>query len=37
MMLEFANAVKNLEKDYDENDAWPVFIDNFVEWMKKRA
>jgi hypothetical protein len=35
-MYEFSTVVKNLKKDYSENDAWPVFIDNFVEWMNKK-
>lgn len=35
-MFEFANVVKNINKDYNENDAWPVFIDNFVEWIKNK-
>ncbi len=33
-MLEFATVVKNLEKDYSENDGWPTFMDDFVTWMK---
>lgn len=36
MMYEFSTVVKNIEKDYSENDAWPVFIDNFVEWLKNK-
>ncbi len=34
MMLEFSVAVKDVEKDYSESDAWPVFLDNFVEFMR---
>ncbi len=30
MMLEFSNQVKDLNKDYKEDDGWPVFIDRFV-------
>ena len=36
MMFEFASVVKDLSKDYHENDAWPVFIDNLVEWINKK-
>lgn len=35
MMLEFGNQVKNIEKDYKEDDGWPVFIDKFVEHYKQ--
>lgn len=34
MMYEFAITVKDVSKDYSEADAWPVFLDNFVEFMK---
>ena len=34
MLYEFATVVKDIKKDYSESDAWPVFIDNFVEWLK---
>jgi hypothetical protein len=36
MMYEFSTVVKDIGKDYSENDAWPVFIDNFVEWLKNK-
>jgi DCN1-like protein 4/5 len=35
MMYEFASVVKDINKDYSETDAWPVFIDNFVDWLKE--
>ena len=35
MLYEFATVVKNVNTDYSEMDAWPVFIDNFIEWMKE--
>jgi len=35
MLYEFATVVKDIKKDYSESDAWPVFIDNFVEWMQQ--
>jgi hypothetical protein len=35
MLYEFATVVKDIKKDYSESDAWPVFIDNFVEWLKE--
>ena len=35
MIYEFSTVVKNVKTDYSEMDAWPVFIDNFIEWMKE--
>lgn len=35
MMHEFAVVVKDINKDYKESDAWPVFLDNFVEYMRE--
>ena len=35
MMYEFANNVDSIEK-YNEDDGWPVFIDEFVEYLKKQ-
>lgn len=35
MMHEFAVVVKDVKKDYKESDAWPVFLDNFVEYMRE--
>ena len=37
MMYEFAITVKEVGKDYSEADAWPVFLDNFVEFMKEQG
>jgi hypothetical protein len=34
MLLEFATQVKDINKDYKEDDGWPVFIDKFVEFLK---
>jgi hypothetical protein len=35
--LEFCYEVKDLEKDYDEvNSAWPVLIDEYVEYMSHK-
>ena len=36
MMLEFSIEIANVQRDYDENDGWPVFIDNFVEFLKEK-
>ena len=36
MMLEFAQVVKDIEKDYSEGDAWPVFLDNFAEFVREK-
>ena len=35
-MLEFAIDIKDIDRDYNEIDAWPLFLDNFVEWMKSK-
>lgn len=37
MMLEFSMVIKDVEKDYNEADAWPVFLDNFVEFMREQS
>lgn len=29
-------VIKDVEKDYNEADAWPVFLDNFVEFMREQ-
>ena len=34
MMLEFVNEVKDINKQYKEEDGWPVFIDSFAEFVK---
>ena len=36
MMYEFAQVVRNIEKDYSEGDAWPVFLDNFAEFVREK-
>jgi hypothetical protein len=36
MIQEFATIVKNVNTDYKESDAWPVFLDNFIEFMKEQ-
>jgi hypothetical protein len=35
MMYEFSITVKDVKENYSEADAWPVFLDNFVEFMKE--
>ena len=35
MVYQFANTVDSLE-NYREEDGWPIFIDQFVEFMKKK-
>jgi hypothetical protein len=37
MMYEFSITVKDVSKDFSEADAWPVFLDNFVEFMKEQG
>ena len=37
MMLDFCYDVNNLEKDYKEDDGWPLFIDNFVEFIQEQS
>lgn len=34
MMLEFITEVKDIQKQYKEEDGWPVFIDSFAEFVK---
>lgn len=34
MTYEFAVTIKSL-KDYNDNDGWPVLIDDFVLYVKK--
>jgi len=36
MFYEFAKKVKPDLSDYSENDCWPVMIDDFVEWSRKK-
>lgn len=35
MMLSFSLEVKNVDTDYKEDDFWPTFIENFVEYLKE--
>ena len=35
MMYEFSTTVNTLE-DYKEEDGWPLFIDEFVEFLRKK-
>jgi len=38
LLLDFAEQVQADLTGYDEADAWPVLIDEFVEWLQdKRA
>uniref|UniRef100_A0A0B6YU73 Defective in cullin neddylation protein n=1 Tax=Arion vulgaris TaxID=1028688 RepID=A0A0B6YU73_9EUPU len=34
-ILEFSRAVRPNLDNYDEDGAWPVMLDEFVEWLKK--
>lgn len=34
MMYEFVSSVKDINKDYNEADGWPVFIDKMVDQLK---
>jgi DCN1-like protein 4/5 len=35
-ILEFSKSVKEDLSDYDENAAWPVLLDMFVEWKREK-
>lgn len=37
MMYDFSIVVKDVSKDYKQGDAWPVFLDNFVEFMREQG
>lgn len=36
-ILEFSKSVKEDLSDYDENAAWPVLLDMFVEWKREKS
>eukprot|EP01130_Rhizamoeba_saxonica_P018747 TRINITY_DN9493_c0_g1_i2.p1 TRINITY_DN9493_c0_g1~~TRINITY_DN9493_c0_g1_i2.p1 ORF type:complete len:213 (+),score=55.51 TRINITY_DN9493_c0_g1_i2:58-696(+) len=36
MFYEFNNTVSNDLSDYDENEAWPVMIDEFAEYLQEK-
>jgi hypothetical protein len=36
MLYEFTTEIKNIQEDYHSDDGWPVFIDKFVEFLKKK-
>lgn len=35
-ILEFSRAIHSDLSNYDEDGAWPVMLDEFVEWLKER-
>ncbi|GAB6021369.1 DCN1-like protein 4 [Chamberlinius hualienensis] len=35
-ILEFSRSIKHDLTNYDEDGAWPVLLDEFVEWLKSR-
>jgi hypothetical protein len=35
-LLDFISTVKEDLSNYDENSAWPVILDSYVEWKRKK-
>lgn len=35
-VLEFSKSVSHDLKNYDEDGAWPVLLDEFVDWFRKK-
>lgn len=35
-LLDFINSVKEDLSNYDENGAWPVILDSYVEWKRQQ-
>lgn len=36
MVFDLMGIAGNLEEEFDEDGAWPVMIDEFVSWVKKK-
>lgn len=36
-ILDFYKSIECIDKDYDENGAWPVMMDEFVAWLRKKS
>jgi len=34
-LLEFQKSIKEDLSNYDENQAWPVILDEYAAWLKK--